>query len=144
MALREFGRIPKSAFLLRYIAILDLRPMVEKHLNTGENVHKFSRAVACGNTQACLSGEKLEQESAEAGRRLSKNAIICWNYLDFSQKIAAADSAARRQELLTAVRNGSGTTWQHINLQGEDDFSDAKLRDSGGLDAPNIAPLKDG
>lgn len=143
VALREFGRIPKSDFLLRYIDILELRQMVEKQLNKGENVHKFSRAVAFGNNQAFLSGEKLEQEIAEAGRRLIKNAIICWNYLYFSQKIAEADSEARRQELLTAVRNGSVTTWQHINLQGEYDFSDAKLRDSVGLDALNIAPLKD-
>ena len=34
-----------------------------------------------------------------------------------------------------AVRNRSGVTWQHINLDGEDDFSKEKLQDSVGLHA---------
>src|SRR6185369_6152100 len=46
VALKEFGRIPKSDFLLRYIDLVDLRQTVEKQLNKGENVHKFSRAVS--------------------------------------------------------------------------------------------------
>lgn len=141
VALKEFGRIPKSDFLLRYIDILELRQIVEKQLNKGENVHKFTRAVSFGNNQEFLYGEKLEQEIAEACRRLIKNTIICWNYLYFSQKIAQAESEERRQELLAALRNGSVVTWQHVNLHGEYDFSDAKLRDSVGLEAPKIAAL---
>ena len=37
-----------------------------------------------------------------------------------------------------AVRNGSVVTWQQINLHGEYDFSDEKLRDSIGLQAPKL------
>jgi hypothetical protein len=55
-----------------------------------------------------------------------------------TQKIAEAESEERRQELLMAVRNGSVVTWQHINLHGEYDFSDEKLRDSIGLQAPKL------
>jgi hypothetical protein len=36
-------------------------------------------------------------EMAEGCRRLIKNAIICWNYLYLTQKIAEADSEAHRQ-----------------------------------------------
>lgn len=137
-ALKEFGKIPKSDFLLRYTDILEMRQAVEKQLNKGENTNKFSRAVSFGNNQEFLHGEKVEQEIAENCRRLIKNAIICWNYLYLTQKIAEAESEERRQELLTAVRNGSVETWQHVNLHGEYDFSDEKLQDSIGLSVPEI------
>jgi hypothetical protein len=58
-----------------------------------------------------------------------------------TQKIAEAESEERQQELLTAVRHGSVVTWQHINLQGEYDFSDEKLQDSVGLSAPQILAM---
>jgi TnpA family transposase len=142
-ALKEFGKIPKSDFLLRYIDILPLRQTIEKQLNKGENANKFSRAVSFGNHQEFLSGEKIEQEIAEGCRRLIKNAIICWNYLYLTQKIAQAESENLRQELFTSIRNGSVVTWQHINLHGEYDFSDEKLQDSVGLNAPEILAVNE-
>jgi hypothetical protein len=72
---------------------------------------------------------------------LIKNAIICWNYLYLSQKIVQEEDVERRQELLTAVQNGSVVSWRHINLHGEYDFSDEKLRDSVGLHIPNTLAL---
>jgi hypothetical protein len=137
-ALKELGKIPKSDFLLRYTDIVELRQAIEQQLNKGENVNKFARAVSFGSSQEFLYGEKIEQEIAEGCRRLIKNAIICWNYLYLTQKIAEAESEERRQELLMAVRNGSVVTWQHINLHGEYDFSDEKLQDSIGLQAPKL------
>lgn len=73
---------------------------------------------------------------AEGCRRLIKNAIVCWNYLFLTQQIADAESAERRQELLTAVQQGSVAAWRHVNVQGEYDFSDAKLQDSVRLRMP--------
>ncbi len=137
-ALKEFGKIPKSDFLLRYTDILALRQAVEKQLNKGESMNKLARAVSFGNNQEFLYGEKVEQEIAEGCQRLIKNAIICWNYLYLTQKIAEADSEERRQALLLAVRNGSVGPWHHINLHGEYDFSDEKLQDSIGLHASTI------
>lgn len=142
-ALKEFGKIPKSDFLLRYTDILQLRQAIEKQLNKGENANKFSRAVSFGNNQEFLYGEKIEQEIAEGCRRLIKNAIICWNYLYFTQKIAEAESEELKQELLTGIRHGSVVTWQHINLHGEYDFSDEKLKDSVGLNASEILAVKE-
>jgi hypothetical protein len=83
-----------------------------------------------------LYGEKVEQEMAEGCRRLIKNAIICWNYLYLSQKIAQEEDVKRRQDLLTAVQNGSVVSWRHVNLHGEYDFSDEKMQDSIGLQRP--------
>jgi TnpA family transposase len=61
-ALKEFGKIPKSDFLLRYTDILAVRQAVEKQLNKGESMNKLARAVSFGNNQEFLYGEKVEQQ----------------------------------------------------------------------------------
>ncbi|MBI1928948.1 Tn3 family transposase [Candidatus Poribacteria bacterium] len=142
-ALKEFGKIPKSDFLLRYIDIFQLRQAVEKQLNKGENANKLSRAISFGNNQEFLSGEKVEQEIAFGCRRLIQNAIICWNYLYLTQKIAEAESDELKHELLASIRNGSVASWQHVNLHGEYDFSEKKLSDSVGLNAAAILAMKE-
>jgi TnpA family transposase len=137
-ALKEFGKVVKSIFILKYIDDVEFRQAIEKQLNKSESSNKFSRAVAFGNNQGFLYGEKVEQEIAEGSRRLIKNAIVCWNYLYLSQKIANEEDVDRRKDFLASVRNGSVVSWQHINLHGEYDFSDEKLEDSVGLQVPKI------
>jgi TnpA family transposase len=141
-ALKEFGKILKSDFLLRFIDEVELRQAIEKQLNKGENANQFSKAISFGNHHAFLYGEKVEQELAEGCRRLIKNAIICWNYLYLSQKIAQEPDAERRQALLAAVQQGSVVSWQHVNLHGEYDFSDEKMQDSVGLHTPPALGLR--
>ncbi len=135
-ALKEFGKIPKSDFILRIIDDVELRQAIEKQLNKGENTNQFSKAISFGNNHEFLYGEKVEQEIAEGCRRLIKNAIICWNYLYLSHRIGQEKNAERRQELLKAIQNGSVASWGHINLHGEYDFADEKLQDSVGLHMP--------
>jgi TnpA family transposase len=141
-ALKEFGKIPKSDFMLRFVDEVELRQAVEQQLNKGESANKFSRAIAFGNNQDFLYGDKVEQEIAEGCRRLIKNVIICWNYLYLTQKIAEEHDATRRHELLTAVQNGSVVSWRHINLHGEYDVSDERLQDSVGLRGPNDPAMR--
>jgi len=143
-ALKEFGKIPKSEYILRVVDEVELRQAIEKQLNKGENAQQFSRAVAFGHNQDFLYGEKIEQEIAEGCRRLIKNAIICWNYLYLSQKIFEEQDEARRQELLAAVQSGSVVSWRHINLHGEYDFSEERLQDSVGLSWPFARSLPGG
>jgi hypothetical protein len=135
-ALKEFGKIPKSAYILRVVDELELRQAVEKQLNKGENSQQFSRAVGFGHNQDFLYGDKIEQEIAEGCRRLIKNTIVCWNYLYLSQKISAELDEARRQAMLRTVQNGSVASWGHLNLLGEYDFSDERLQDSFGFQWP--------
>ena len=92
--------------------------------------------MSFGNNQEFLHGGKVEQQIAEGCRRLIKNAIICWNHLYLTQKIAREQDPRKKQGLCDAVRAGSIVTWRHINLHGEYDFSDEKLRDSIGLTIP--------
>ncbi len=143
-ALKEFGKIPKSLFILDYVDDAVLRQSIEKQLNKVESAQKFSKAVSFGHNQEFIHSEKEEQEIAESCRRLIKNAIICWNYLYLSQKLYEAETDERKTEIRNAIRDGSVVTWQHVNLHGEYDFSDEKLQDSIGLDLTKIEGLKVG
>ena len=135
-ALKEFGKIPKTLFILKYCDDLQFRQAIEKQLNKVEGSNKFSKAVSFGHNQEFIQSEKEDQEIAEACRRLIKNAAVCWNYLYLSQELASEKNEERRAELIEAIRNGSVATWKHFNLHGEFDFSDERMVDSMGLAVP--------
>jgi TnpA family transposase len=134
-ALKEFGKIPKTLFILKYRDDPEFRQSIEKQLNKVEGSNKFSKAISFGHNQEFIQSEKEDQEIAEACRRLIKNAIVCWNYLYLSRELAAEKNEKRRTELIEAIRHGSAATWQHCNLHGEFDFSDERMVDSMGLSA---------
>lgn len=135
-ALKEFGKIPKTLFILKYADDLQFRQAIEKQLNKVESSNKFSKAISFGHSHEFIQSEKEDQEIAEGCRRLIKNAIVCWNYLYLSRELAAETNEARKAELIEAIRNGSIITWAHFNLHGEFDFSDERMVDSMGLALP--------
>jgi len=67
---------------------------------------------------------------------LIKNSIICWNYLFLTQKLAEQKDLQKRLIWQKSITAGSVVAWRHINLLGEYDFSDEKLRDSVGIRPP--------
>jgi len=138
-ALKSFGQIIKSDFILRYIDDVELRQAIEKQLNKVELANRFTRAIAVGNPREFTQGDKEEQEIAESCNRLIKNAIICWNYLYLSQKLKGMDSPDQKDKLLSAISSHSPMSWAHTNLLGEYDFSDEKLKDTAGIRLPKIA-----
>lgn len=135
-ALKEFGEIPKTLFILKYRDDHEFRQAIEKQLNKGEGANKFSKAISFGHNNEFIQSEKEDQEIAEGCRRLIKNAIVCWNYLYLSRQLAAEKNEERKAELIEAIRNGSAATWKHFNLHGEFDFSDERMVDSIGLAPP--------
>lgn len=139
-ALKEFGKIIKSLFMLRYMSDLTLRQAIEKQLNKGELGNRLNRAISFGGNQELRFAEKDEQDIADACRRLIRNAVVCWNYLYLSQQL----SQTTREEqslLLNTIKAGSAVAWQHINMHGEYDFSEEKLTDSLGLTDPKLVDL---
>jgi TnpA family transposase len=141
-ALKEFGKIPKTLFILKYVDDPAFRQAIEKQLNKVEGSNKFARAISFGHNQEFVQSEKEDQEIAEGCRRLIKNAIVCWNYLYLSRELAVEKNEERRVELIEAIRNGSVVTWRHFNLHGEFDFSDERMIDSVGLTVPQNTPLE--
>jgi TnpA family transposase len=132
-ALKAFGQIIKTDFILRYLDDIDLRQAIEKQLNKVELANGLTRAVAVGNPREFVQTEKEEQEIAEACNRLIKNSIICWNYLYLTKKIFQFKDSEQKETLKKAIQTHSVLCWEHINLLGEYDFSDEKLKDSIGL-----------
>ena len=137
--MKAFGQIIKSLFILRYIDDLALRQAIEKQLNKVELANRFTRAVAVGNPREYTQTEKEEQEIAEACNRLIKNSIICWNYLYLARQIEKASDAEDRENLLRLIEAHSPMSWAHINMLGEYDFSEEKLRDTLGILPPKRA-----
>ncbi|YCM46806.1 Tn3 family transposase (plasmid) [Verrucomicrobiaceae bacterium 227] len=137
-ALKAFGQILKSIFLLRYIDDLELRQSIEKQLNKVESSNRFSREVSVGQGREILQADRQEQEIAQACKRLVKNAIVCWNYLYLTQKIAEETDPEKQSAMLQSVAAGSVVSWSHVNLLGEYDFSEEKLKDSIGIKLPKI------
>lgn len=141
-ALKAFGRIIKTIFLLTYIDDLKLRQSIEKQLNKLENANKFAKAVFHGNNQEFQQETKEEQIIAETCKRLIENSIICWNYLYLSQRILEAKHEKQKQHIINIIKNGSVVVWQHINLQGEYDFSEKALKKSIKFNIPDILKVK--
>ena len=141
-ALKAFGQIIKTQFILEYIDDVELRQAIEKQLNKVEHSHKFADAVFYGNNQEFTQATKEEQEKAEACKRLIQNAIILWNYLYLSKKIMDEADREKRKQMLNTIQSGSVVTWAHIHLHGEYDFSENKLKDSVGFNMSQILSLK--
>ena len=122
----SFGRHP-------YVDELELRQAIERLLSRVELANRFTRVIAVGNPREFPQVEKEEQEIAEACNRLIKNCIICWNYLYFERRLARMRNGEQKEALVATISSHLMLSWRHVNLLGEYDFSDERLRDSFGL-----------
>ncbi|MBM3611009.1 MAG: Tn3 family transposase [Alphaproteobacteria bacterium] len=122
LALKEFGKIIKTSFILTYFQDMILRQRIEKQLNKVEQANRFSRAVFFANNQEFKYATKEEQEIATACKTLIQNAIVLWNYLYISQLLINCKTEAERKEMIEHLKKSSIVVWQHINFQGEYDF----------------------
>lgn len=132
-ALKEFGKIIKSIFILKYLDDLKLRQSIEKQLSLAENNNKFSNAIGQENDHSFVQQTQEEQILAESCRRLMKAAIICWNCLYLRKKIDEEPQQNKRLDIIKSVKDSSIMAWRHVNLKGEYDFSDEKIKDKYGL-----------
>ena len=122
-ALKEFGRIIKSIFILTYFDDVELRQRIEKQLNKVELSNKFSKAVFFANNSEFKCGLPEEQEITAACKVFIQNAIVLWNYLYLSQLLANNSDPEEQKRMLESIKRGSVITWHHINLHGEYDFT---------------------
>ena len=121
-ALKEFGRIIKTIYILTYIDDPILRRQIEKQLNIIELSNKFARAVFFANSQEFRIGSTTEQKIIVACRSFIQNCIVLWNYLYLSQILVHLDEK-NKELLLKTIKESSVISWQHINLHGEYDFT---------------------
>ena len=130
-AIKEFGNIIKTDFLLTYIDDVGLRQRIEKQLNKVESANRFSKAVFFGNNAEFIFATQEEQNIANNCKRLIQNAVILWNYLYIDKKLQEAKSQSQKDEIIEAIKNSSIVHWSHINFYGTYDFTkiDKKVND---------------
>lgn len=143
-ALKEFGQIIETMFILRYVDEPDIRQTIEKELNKLEHTNKFAKAVFHDNNHEFRQETREEQLIAEGCKRLIENAIILWNYLYLSQKVADTPEGKQQDELLNQIKHSSMAVWQHINMLGEYDWSDERVNKVTQFQLPKILALKVG
>lgn len=122
-ALKEFGRIIKSQFLLSYYDDVELRQQIQKQLNIVEQSNRFHDAVFWDRGQQFYVGTKAEQEKYTLCRSLIQNSIILWNYLMLSTQVLDEDNKEHRKAMLEDISKGSVLSWRHVNFNGVYDFS---------------------
>ena len=71
-ALKEFGKIPKSDFMLRFVDEVALRQAVEQQLNKGESANQFSARSPLGTTRTSSMGTKSSRKSPRAAAASSR------------------------------------------------------------------------
>ena len=130
VALKEYGRLPKTMHVLRYVDNVDLRQLGRSCLNGIEHDNRFSKAVFSGNGGEMIFLTRLEQQVAEACKRLIKNAIVCWNYLFVTRQLQQMKDEQLRHSWLEHIQTSSMTAWRHVYFNGFYDFSDDKLADA--------------
>ncbi len=128
-ALKEFGRILKSQYLLTYFDDVKLRQKVQKQQNLAEQAQKFAKAVFFDNEREFQEGGIEDQQEVVDCRLLLQNCIVLWNYLSLSEHVANAESKQDRMEIVAAIKTGSVMTWAHINLRGEYTFTPPSAKD---------------
>lgn len=128
-AVKEFGRIPKTLHLLRYMDDEEYRSAIQRQLNKGESGNKLDRALAVGSP-FFDQVEKEDQELVDSCKRLLKNVIVCWNYMHLSKLLKEASSNKEKQRIIDKICETSTVTYKHFQFQGEFPFSANRLVDS--------------
>lgn len=121
VALKEFGRIIKTCFILDIIDNVELRQQIEKQLNKGELSNRFQGAIVFANNQELTQVGRDEQEQAAMCQMILQNIIVLWNYVKLTKVIMTSDTL-QRPFLMENITNGSILMWRHVNMLGTYDF----------------------
>lgn len=127
-AIKEFGRIIKSMFILEYIDKVELRQDIEKQLNKGELGNKFGNAIAFANNQEITQVHQEDKDIASMCKLIVQNIVILWNYIELTTIIMRSDKLEEKEKLINNIREMSIISWQHINMFGIYDFSSLKSK----------------
>jgi TnpA family transposase len=136
VALREFGRLERTLFLLHYIQNPDLRRRIHAGLKKGEARNALARAVFFHRLGDLRDRTQESQKSRASGLNLVVAAITLWNavYLERAVRVLRQQGQNMPDDLLAHI---SPLKWEHINLTG-----DYRWRRDGGLRNRALRPLR--
>ena len=121
-ALREYGRLIETNFILRWAGDPPLRQRSHAQLNKGENANALRRALGYGNRGRVRARDPEQIHRQLEARRLGANAIHYWN----TRYIAL--SLAHLERLGIELPDGEiagvhNAHHEHINLIGHHDIN---------------------
>ncbi len=118
LALREIGRIERTAFTLEWLERPELRRQATAELNKGEARNALAHAV-CFHRLGRLRDRTVElQQHRASGLALVTAAIALWNTVYLGR---ALDALRRRGEAVpdALLAHVAPLGWQHVNLTGD-------------------------
>lgn len=118
VALREFGKIERSLFMLDWYMDPALRRRVTVGLNKGEARNALARAVFFNRLGEIRNKSIDSQKQQASGLNLVTAAIILWNtvYIERAVNYLKANGEQINEELLQHL---SPLGWEHIHLTGD-------------------------
>ena len=136
VALREFGRIERTLFILDWLQSVELRRRVHAGLNKGEARNALARAVFFYRLGEIRDRSFEQQRYRASGLNLVTAAIVLWNtvYLERAMSALRGHGQPVDNELLQYL---SPLGWEHINLTG-----DYLWRSSARVGARKFRPLR--
>jgi len=118
LALREFGRVERTLFILECLQNPELRRRVQVGVNKGEAKNALARAVFFNRLGELRDRTFENQRHRASGLNLVVAAIVLWNTVYVNRAIEALreDGRSIDESLLTHL---SPVGWEHINLTGD-------------------------
>ena len=118
LALREFGRLERTLFMLEWIQSPELRRRVQVGLNKGEARNALARAVFFNQLGEIRDRSFEQQRYRASGLNLVTAAIVLWNtvYLEKAVETLRHQGIDVDGDLLQHI---SPLGWDHIALTGE-------------------------
>ena len=138
-ALKAFGQILKSHFILRVIDEPALRMAIERVL-TGSNMCTASRGRSQWGIRVSFCRRRNKNKKwPKPVSGSSKIVSFAGTISIYRKSLRTWMIPANREAFLKALTHGSAASWQHVNLLGEYDFSEERLQDTVGIKPPKLA-----
>ena len=118
LALREFGRIERTLFILDWLQNVELRRRVHAGLNKGESRNSLARAVFFNRLGEIRDRSFEQQQYRASGLNLVTAAIALWNTVYLDRVIKAWTEQGRPVDQIL-LQNLSPLGWEHISLTGD-------------------------
>jgi len=135
LALREFGRIERTLFILDWLQSVELRRRVHAGLNKGEARNALARAVFFNRLGEVRDRSFEQQRYRASGLNLVTAAIVLWNTVYLERATGTMRGNGSLDDNLLQYLSPLG--WEHINLTG-----DYVWRSSAKVGAGRFRPLR--
>jgi hypothetical protein len=117
LAVREFGRLERTLFMLRYIRDPAIRHRISAGLAKGESRNALTRAIFFHRLGEIRDRSYENQRYRASGLNLVVAAITLWNTVYLERAAAALREHGSIDE--TLLRHVAPLGWNHIGLTGD-------------------------